>query len=212
LTEDSDHDEENYFSKTYLNLHKEAILKQKTSILTNKERHHRTSIVVFRKEESTKIGDITFKDLSQIIQNIMLTSQSNTGAVQNYTIAPRPKYHLVNLKSYTGKTEDYPTWRQNLEICLERETFKDDKDKALFVLNHLTGTPYLHCKYYVRKLTDRSFKNMMIKLDRNYRSTEALDMSLILIIYKLPKLNYLTKDMRDHQIETKHRRVLVLPV
>jgi len=166
---------------------------------------------VKQEEESAKIGDMTWKDLTHMIQSILQvthpnatqqvtqpnTSQQNFG---NYSIAPRPKYHLVDLKSFSGKTDDYPAWRQNLEVCLERETFKDDKDKALFVLNHLSGTPYDHCKYFVRELTDSSYKNMMLKLDRFYGSTKALDMSIILKLYKLPKLNVLTRENLDVMI------------
>lgn len=157
-----------------------------------------------RENEGTKLGDMTFTDLSQMIQSIMIATHAatlqNQNPTHNYTIAPRPKYHLVDLKSFTGKMEDYPAWRQNLDICLERETFKDEKDKALFVLNHLSGTPYDQCKYFVRSLTENSYKNMMSKLDRNYGSTKALDMSLILKLYKLPKLNYLSKENLDVMI------------
>lgn len=52
----------------------------------------------------------------------------------------------------------------------------------------------------MRKPTENSFKNMMSILDRNYGSTKALDMSLILKLYKLPKLSYLSKDNLDVMI------------
>jgi len=153
----------------------------------------------YRREESPRLAE-KISDLTQIIQVLANTTLSQGGGALNYTVAPRPKYHLVDLKTFTGKAEDYPVWRQNLEICLERETFKDEKDKALFVINHLSGAPYDHCKYYVRKLTDASYMNMIKKLDRNYGSTKALDMSIIMRLYKLPKVTFLSKDNLDIMI------------
>jgi len=170
----------------------------------------RTKKVPPRRNEPTKLGDMNMKDLSDMIQNIMMSSLNNLtqtqaqaqthGASLNYTVAPRPRYHLVDLKTFTGKSEDYPVWRQNLDICIERETFRDEKDKALFVLNHLSGAPYEHCKSYVRTLTGASYQNMVGKLERLYGSTKVLDMSLILKINKLPKVNYLSKENLDVMI------------
>jgi len=104
------------------------------------------------RNEPTKLGDMNMMDLSDVIQSIMMSSLTNItqsniqtqGSPLNYTVAHGPRYHLVDLKTFTGKAEDYPIGKQNLDICLERETFKDEKDKALFVLNHLSGAPYFH--------------------------------------------------------------------
>jgi len=149
LTEEGDRDAERRFDKTYNRN------EQHTT------RHPRTSTFNIKTDnEKSRLGDLTLKDLSQLIQSLMSANQNTSAQNQshNYTIAPRPRYHLVDLKSFSGKSEDYPVWRQNLEICLERETFKDEKDKALFVLNHRSGTPYDHCKYYIRPLTENPSK------------------------------------------------------
>jgi len=76
-----------------------------------------------RESEASKIGDMTFKDLSQMIQNIMIATQAATiqNQAHNYTISPRPKYHHVDLKSFSGRMEDYPAWRQNLEISGKKD-------------------------------------------------------------------------------------------
>ncbi len=46
----------------------------------------------------------------------------------------RHRFHLVEIEKFTGDEDQYPSFRQNVELTVARERWATDKDKALFLL------------------------------------------------------------------------------
>ncbi len=96
--------------------------------------------------------------------------------------------------------EDYPLFRQNLGISLERERFRDEKDKALFVYNHLEGPAKELVSHFMVPLSRESCAAVLSRLERTYGREQDIDRLLIRKLYKLPRLTDLTYDALVHMI------------
>jgi hypothetical protein len=138
------------------------------------------------------------QDLVRLIQAV--NRESSDVAQYNYDYAPRRRYHLLELPKFSGKVEDYPLFRQNLGICLERERFRDERDKALFVFNHLEGQAKELVAHFMVPLSGESCKAVLARLERTYGREHDVDRLLIRKLYKLPKLADLTYESLVHMI------------
>ncbi len=116
--------------------------------------------------------------------------------------AYRSKEHLKELTKFSGSIEDYATFRQQLNLCLERERFRDDKDKALFVYRYLIGPARDLVTHFIRPLDDNSYTGILNRLDWTYGGEKDLDRLLIKKLQKLPKLTSFTQDALIHMIVT----------
>ena len=114
----------------------------------------------------------------------------------------RSKEHLKELVKFSGSIEEYSTFRQQLNLCLERERFRDDKDKALFVYRYLAGPARDSVTHFIRPLDDDSFKLMTARLDWTYGGEKDLDRLLIGKLQKLPRIASFTQDSLIHMIVT----------
>lgn len=147
---------------------------------------------------STPLDDqsplVTIQDLRQVISLLLKDrkdlKQSNEPDLR-YDYGPRSRYHLVELEKFDGKMEEYPTFRQNLSLCLQRERFRDDRDKALFILKHLSGSARESVLHLTQPLTEESYSIMLAKLDKIYGEPECLDRLVVKKLFKLPKLKEL---------------------
>lgn len=119
-------------------------------------------------EEPDESSLVTMKDLREIIEILLQDRKKPTEADSRYDYGPRSRFHLVELEKFEGKIEEYPTFRQNLALCLERERFKDEKDKALFILRHLAGSARDCVLHFTQPLTSESYATMLSKLDKTY--------------------------------------------
>jgi hypothetical protein len=117
-----------------------------------------------------------------------------------YDYGPRRRYHLVELPKFSGRVDEYPLFRQNLNLCLERERFRDDKDKALFVYNHLEGQARELVAHFMSPLSAESFTAILARLERTYGREQDIDRLLIRKLFKLPKLTDLSHDNLVHMV------------
>jgi hypothetical protein len=172
---------------------------------TNAERHspdRRRESSRRRREraqgESRRIRDMTTMELTDLVTSI---ARNSSGPERyDYDYAPRRRYHLLELPKFSGKVEDYPLFRQNLGICLERERFRDEKDKALFIYNHLEGQAKDLVAHFMVPLSRESCQAVLSRLERTYGREQDIDRLLIRKLYKLPKLTDLTYDALVHMI------------
>jgi hypothetical protein len=141
---------------------------------------------------------MTNEEFVHLVRSI--TNGSFDSGRYDYDYAPRRRYHLLELPKFSGKVEDYPLFRQNLSICLERERFRDEKDKALFVYNHLEGQARELVTHFMVPLSRESCSAVLARLERTYGREQDIDRLLIRKIYKLPKLADLTYDGLVHMI------------
>ena len=73
----------------------------------------------------------------------------------------RKKTHLYKMKKFSGGIEGYPIWRQDLLMCLDREGFTSEKDKAIFTYKNLEGEAEQRISHLLRPLSDESFTAMI---------------------------------------------------
>jgi len=107
---------------------------------------------------------MTTMELTDLVTSI---ARNSSGPERyDYDYAPRRRYHLLELPKFSGKVEDYPLFRQNLGICLERERFRDEKDKALFVYNHLEGQAKELVAHFMVLLSRESCAAVLSRLSR----------------------------------------------
>ena len=114
----------------------------------------------------------------------------------------RSKEHLKELTKFSGSIEEYPAFCQHLNLCLERERFRDEKDKALFVYRYLTGSARDLVTHFIRPLGDDSCLSILNRLEWTYGGERNLDRLLIKKLHKLPKLTSFTLDSLIHMIVT----------
>jgi hypothetical protein len=138
------------------------------------------------------------QDLVRLIQAV--NRETSDAGRYDYDYAPRRRYHLLELPKFYGKVEEYPLFRQNLGICLERERFRDERDKALFVYNHLEGQAKELVAHFMVPLSNESCKAVLARLERTYGREQDVDRLLIRKLYKLPKLADLTYDALVHMV------------
>jgi len=62
-----------------------------------------------------------------------------SGILDGGNPARPPPFYLLELEKFSGNLEDYPVFKQGLLLCLEKERFRDERDKALFIFKHLKG-------------------------------------------------------------------------
>jgi len=98
------------------------------------------------------------------------------------------------LKTFSGGKEDYVSWRQSLFRCLERLQYRDPKDEAQFLYDHLGGQAQGYVTQLYYPLTDSSYKIMLSHLDRLYGEEQTADRTRIDRLYSLPKLSDFTKE------------------
>lgn len=151
-----------------------------------------------RARPRTSLADISLADLRDIISDVVRSGEAPAPPEDRrnyqYDYTQRGRFHLLELEKFSGSLEEYPIFRQNLQLVLERERFRDSKDKALFVLRHLAGKPKESVAHLIRPLTEESFSAIIKKLDYTYGREFDLDRLLIRKIYKLPRVTDLTPD------------------
>jgi hypothetical protein len=148
-------------------------------------------------------GGRRFQDMTneEFVSLVTTIAQRSSGSDQyGYDYAPRRRYHLLELPKFSGKVEEYPLFRQNLGVCLERERFRDEKDKALFIYNHLEGQARELVTHFMVPLSQESCAAVLSRLERTYGREQDVDRLLIRKLYKLPKLVDLTYDGLVHMI------------
>ena len=114
----------------------------------------------------------------------------------------RSKEHLKELTKFSGSLEEFSTFRQQLSLCLEREKFRDDKDKALFVYRYLSGPARGLVTHFIRPLSDDSYTNIINRLEWTYGGEKDLDRLLIKKLQKLPRIASFSQDSLIHMIVT----------
>jgi hypothetical protein len=114
----------------------------------------------------------------------------------------RKKSHLYKMKKFSGGIEGYPIWRQDLLMCLDREGFTSEKDKAIFTYKNLEGEAEQRISHLLRPLSDESFWAMMVVLDLLYGTESDLDRLLVKRIAQLPKLEAFTRENLGNMIIT----------
>ncbi len=114
----------------------------------------------------------------------------------------RSKEHLKELVKFSGSIEEFATFRQQLSLCLEREKFRDDRDKALFVYRYLAGPARDLVTHFIRPLSDDSYTRIVNRLDWTYGGEKDLDRLLIKKLQKLPKIASFSQDSLIHMIVT----------
>jgi hypothetical protein len=137
----------------------------------------------------------------KLVQLFTFVARSSSDSRRyDYDYAPQRRYNLLELPKFSRKVEDYPLFRQNLGICLERERFRDEKDKALFVYNHLEGQAKELVAHFILLLSQESCAAVLSRLERTYGREQDVDRLLIRKLYKLPRLTDLTYDGFVHMI------------
>lgn len=114
----------------------------------------------------------------------------------------RKKTHLYKMKKFSGGIEGYPIWRQDLLMCLDREGFTSEKDKAIFTYKNLEGEAEQRISHLLRPLSDESFTAMIAVLDLLYGTESDLDRLLVKRIAQLPKLEVFTRENLGNMIIT----------
>jgi len=151
--------------------------------------------------EDERLSGVSMGSLTRIVEAVLRASNNSSPRVSDSChYSSRKRYHLLELEKFSGKIEEYPIFRQNLSLCLEREHYQDERDKALFVLRHLEGNAKTLVNHLVRPLTDGSFRAIINKLDRTFGQEHELDRALIREIYRLPRVTELTPDNLIHMI------------
>jgi hypothetical protein len=148
--------------------------------------------------EGGAFSDRAIRELARAISAIADRSPRDEG--HDYDYAPRKRYHLLELSKFSGKVEEYPLFRQNLQLCLERERFRDKKDEALFVYKHLEGQARDLVTHFMTPLSNESCAAVLARLERTYGREHDVDRLLIRKIYRLPKLTDLTYDSLVHMV------------
>jgi len=98
------------------------------------------------------------------------------------------------IKTFSGGNDDYLTWRQSLFRTLERLQYRDPKDEAQYLYDHLGGQAQSYVTHLYYPLTDDSYRVMLRHLDRLYGEEQMTDRVRIDKIYALPKIAEFTKD------------------
>ncbi len=147
----------------------------------------------------TSIANMTVEGLTTLIRSAVDAQQTRQGYLEpQYDYTPRGRFHLMDLDKFAGDVEHYPVFRQNLLLCLERERFRDTKDKAVFIYKYLSGPAKEMVTHLMRPLANETWETILKKLDRAYGRENEVDRILIRKLYKLPKLNELTQENLLH--------------
>ena len=156
------------------------------------------------------------RTVSAPVQNrsIMLTPEELVtllGSSRNSSEGCSKRRHsLFKMKKFSGDIEMYPIWRQDLLICLDREAFTSERDKALFLYKNLEGEAEHQVSHFLRPLSDESFAGMMRTLDLLYGTEFDLDRLLVRKLSKMPKLETLTRDTLGKMIITLNAAIPAL--
>jgi len=137
----------------------------------------------------------------------LLGSSRNSGSSEGCS---KRRHSLFKMKKFKGDIETYPIWRQDLLICLDREAFTSERDKALFLYKSLEGEAEHQVSHFLRPLSDESFAGMMRTLDLLYGTEFDLDRLLVRKLSKLPKLETLTRDTLGKMIITLNAAIPAL--
>jgi len=152
-------------------------------------------------DEDKRLSGLSMGSLTKIAEAVLrANNNSSPRDSDSCQYSSRKRYHLLELEKFSGKIEEYPIFRQNLSLCLERELYQDERDKALFVLRHLGGNARTLVCHLIRPLTNGSFRAILSKLDRTFGQEQELDHALIREIYRLPRVDELTPENLIHMI------------
>jgi hypothetical protein len=82
--------------------------------------------------ENRQICEMMMEELTHLPSGLVHRQKLIGHRRYDYDYTPRRSYYLLELPKFSGKLEDYPLFRlrQNLNICLERERFRDEKDRS----------------------------------------------------------------------------------
>ena len=138
------------------------------------------------------VGEMSLDELSSVISNLIRRDGALRGDT-SYDYTPR-RHHILDLEKFTGDVCQYPIFRQTINVCLERERFRDSKDKAIFIFKYLGGSAKELVTHLMYPLAPESWEAILNKLDRVYGREHTRDRLLIQGIYRLPKLSDLTQE------------------